>query len=414
MKCHACGGELRDTAKFCGFCGADQSKRPEELNTCTHCGQEIPAGAHFCGKCGSNQAEIPVIEENKVYTPVMTCEEDTQEIPTSLPEEADTADLLPLVTEDDTAEVIEEAAMEEAPAQETATEKTHEAEAICTDSAVVVDIPNPEPAPQTPPTPAPVAQPAPQVPPTPVQQPQQRKSYQPQQPYPQQNPYQHQNPYQQQSYQQPNYQNPYQPNYQRNPYQPAYQPQQNIQVNVSNPMPQRPVAPMFTQAPAYQLPCERGLLKMLLLGILTGGIYPLVIYSRISMEINMAASRYDGQRTMHFLWMCFLAPLTLMIYPFVWIHNLCNRMGGELHRRQINYRFSAASYWLWTLVYGMVGGMVTGIVAYVLFTIVQLQQIMVLLICSALMLASMVGPLVFIHKMMKAMNLINADYNRRG
>ena len=190
--------------------------------------------------------------------------------------------------------------------------------------------------------------------------------------------------------------------------------EQNIPVNVSNPMPQRPVAPMFTQAPAYQLPCERGLLKMLLLGILTGGIYPLVIYSRISMEINMVASRYDGQRTMHFLWMCFLAPLTLMIYPFVWIHNLCNRMGGELHRRQINYRFSAASYWLWTLVYGMVGGMVTGIVAYVLFTIVQLQQIMVLLICSALMLASMVGPLVFIHKMMKAMNLINADYNRRG
>ena len=30
MKCHSCGEEIRDTARFCGFCGAEQIVTPAE------------------------------------------------------------------------------------------------------------------------------------------------------------------------------------------------------------------------------------------------------------------------------------------------------------------------------------------------------------------------------------------------
>ena len=45
-----------------------------------------------------------------------------------------------------------------------------------------------------------------------------------------------------------------------------------------------------TKAPANQLPVKRGLGKMIFFGILTFGIYPLVIWSRIAGEVNMVAS----------------------------------------------------------------------------------------------------------------------------
>ena len=43
--------------------------------------------------------------------------------------------------------------------------------------------------------------------------------------------------------------------------------------------------------PALALRTERGLLKMVLLGIITFGIYPLVVECHISEELNMIADR---------------------------------------------------------------------------------------------------------------------------
>jgi len=137
---------------------------------------------------------------------------------------------------------------------------------------------------------------------------------------------------------------------------------------------------MVDQRPRIQLPTGRGLGKMFFLSILTLGIYPLVIYSRIVTELNIAASRYDGERTIPYFGMMMLAPITLMIYPLVWIHGLCRRIGAELQRRGLNYRFGASSFWLWNVLGSLI----------------------------------IVGPFVFIHKMMKSMNKINADFNERG
>ena len=135
-----------------------------------------------------------------------------------------------------------------------------------------------------------------------------------------------------------------------------------------------------TGAPRLQLPTDRGLGKMIFLGLLTLGIYPTVIWSRIVTELNIAASRYDGQRTMPYFAACTLAPVTLSIYAWVWMHKFSNRVGAELHRRNIDYSFSAKTFWLW----GVLGSLI------------------------------IVGPFVYTHKLMQSMNRINEDFNVRG
>ena len=138
---------------------------------------------------------------------------------------------------------------------------------------------------------------------------------------------------------------------------------------------------METATPAYQLKTNKGLLKTILLSIITFGIYPLVIMSVISNDINTVASRYDGKKTMHFCLLAFIvAPITLGIGAIVWYHRISNRIGNELKRREISYSFSASDFWLWNVLGSLIA----------------------------------IGPLVYLYKMFKAVNLMNADYNENG
>ncbi len=121
--------------------------------------------------------------------------------------------------------------------------------------------------------------------------------------------------------------------------------------------------------------------KSFLLTAVTCGIYNLIEMSQISDEINTIASRYDGKKTMHYCLLVFIvAPITFFIAPIVWFHNLSKRIGNELRRRGIAYDFSATDFWLWNVL-GM----------FIL-----------------------IGPIVYMHKLYTAMNLLNGDYNYNG
>ncbi|MDP4118163.1 MAG: DUF4234 domain-containing protein [Bacillota bacterium] len=134
-------------------------------------------------------------------------------------------------------------------------------------------------------------------------------------------------------------------------------------------------------APVGQLKTNRGLLKYILLGIITLGIYPIILFSSISTDINIIASRYDGRKTMHYCLLIFLiSPITLGIAYIVWMHKLCNRIGFELQRRNISYDFNASTYWLW----GVLGSFI------------------------------IVGPFIFFHKLFSAMNSLSEQYNING
>lgn len=134
-------------------------------------------------------------------------------------------------------------------------------------------------------------------------------------------------------------------------------------------------------APVGQLKTNKGLLKTILLSLVTFGIYSLVVMSSVSNDINIVASRYDGKKTMHYCLLTFLvAPITLGIAGIVWSHKISNRIGAELKRRGIAYSFSAADYWLWNVLGSLI----------------------------------VVGPFIYLHKMFKATNLMCADYNING
>lgn len=133
--------------------------------------------------------------------------------------------------------------------------------------------------------------------------------------------------------------------------------------------------------PAKQLKTNRGLLKYILLSMITLGIYGLVVMSAVSTDINLIASRYDGKKTMHYCLVVFIFSwLTLGIVPLVWFHKISKRIGAELTRRGIGYSFGAGTFWGWNILGSLI----------------------------------IVGPFIYIHKLLKSMNLLAAHYNVNG
>ncbi len=148
-------------------------------------------------------------------------------------------------------------------------------------------------------------------------------------------------------------------------------PQQPVRANDYSP----------SSAPVGQLNTNKGLLKYILLSLITCGIYGIVVMSSVSNSINIVASRYDGKKTMHFCMLLFLVgPLTLGIGYFVWYHKISARIGAELKRRGIDYSFGASAFWLWNVLGALI----------------------------------IIGPFVYLHKLFKATNLVCKHYNEFG
>ncbi len=127
---------------------------------------------------------------------------------------------------------------------------------------------------------------------------------------------------------------------------------------------------------------NRNLLKFVLLSIITLGIYEIAVTTRISEDINLAASQRDKKHTMNFLLILFIFSwLTFGIAPLVWWHRISNRIGDEARARLgTYYDFSASDFWIWCVLGSII----------------------------------VVGPFIYIHKLLTAMNLIGEDYNQKG
>lgn len=126
-----------------------------------------------------------------------------------------------------------------------------------------------------------------------------------------------------------------------------------------------------------RLPTNKNIYKTIGLSILTLGIYSVYVMASVSHNINKAAP--TKKRTMNYLKVCFLlAPLTLGVAMLVWKYRLAKKLDGELVERNIDYMFTKGDFWLWN---------VLGIIV-------------------------LIGPIVFTHKILKATNLINKEYNK--
>jgi len=134
------------------------------------------------------------------------------------------------------------------------------------------------------------------------------------------------------------------------------------------------------QAPQHQLPTDRNLAIVILLTIVTFGIYAIVLYCKLANELNEAASRADGKHTTHYVACIFLSMVTFGIYMLVWMHKFSERVGNEARRRNTGVQFGAADFWIWNILLG--------------FTVV----------C----------PFIYEYKLLQATNAINASYNMYG
>src|SRR5690625_919955 len=126
---------------------------------------------------------------------------------------------------------------------------------------------------------------------------------------------------------------------------------------------------------------NRSLTKYILLGFITFGIYQIWVVARGGEDLNAIASRWDNKRSMNYWLMFFIIiPITLGIAYLVWWHKTSDRIGSEQQRRGLQRTVSSSDFWLW----GILGGLIV------------------------------VGPFIFYHKWLHAMNAICADYNTRG
>lgn len=163
--------------------------------------------------------------------------------------------------------------------------------------------------------------------------------------------------------------------------QPQYAQPQYAQPQYAQPQYAQPQYNAYAAVPLKHLKSDWNMVILLLLSLVTCGIYSYYFYYQISEDINTIASKYDGKKIMNgLIAILILSPLTCGIYSFVWMHQISEKIGNELMRRGINYDFGAKDFWLWNVLGSFI----------------------------------IVGPFIYLHKLCEAMNLLAADYNTRG
>lgn len=126
---------------------------------------------------------------------------------------------------------------------------------------------------------------------------------------------------------------------------------------------------------------KRGLVKIVLLSIITFGIYGLIHVCGIVKDLNKCRQGHgETKKSMNPIGVVFLSVITLGIVPIVWGHRLTKRMSDELEYRDISYSLKVWHYWVYEI-----------------------------LLCE-----TVVCPIIYLHKLIKASNLINKHHNTYG
>ena len=126
-----------------------------------------------------------------------------------------------------------------------------------------------------------------------------------------------------------------------------------------------------------KLKTNRQMWKLMLLTILTLGIYSIIFFIPFSFDMDKAAPRRDGGKTMNFLMAYVLALFTFSIVMDIWHYQVANQIEDALSEKNINYDFGTKDFWGWFVF----GSLILG------------------------------GPFVYFHKLCKAMNLLCESYN---
>ena len=125
---------------------------------------------------------------------------------------------------------------------------------------------------------------------------------------------------------------------------------------------------------------NRSLLALILLSIVTFGIYGLWFWHKYAEDMNTVCAG-DGKHTRGILARFLFSLLTLGIYDYVWSYAAGERIAEQAHRRGVYCSTTGGSVLLWRLL----GSLLFGI-----------------------------GIFVSTYKLINGLNVLCEDYNRRG
>ncbi len=126
-----------------------------------------------------------------------------------------------------------------------------------------------------------------------------------------------------------------------------------------------------------KLATDRSMWKLMILSILTLGIYGIIFFIPFSFDIDKIAPKSDHTKTPNFLFAYIFSIFTFNIVLDIWQYQMAGRIEEALGERNISCSFSKNDFWLWFILGSFI----------------------------------LVGPFVYFHKLCKAMNLLCENYN---
>ena len=126
-----------------------------------------------------------------------------------------------------------------------------------------------------------------------------------------------------------------------------------------------------------KLPTDRNMWKLMILNILTLGIYSIFFFLPLTKDLDKVDPPRGREKTMSFLTAYVISLFTFSIVMIVWHYLVAQRIEEALARRKIDYDFDTGDFWKWYFWGSFI----------------------------------LVGPFVYFHKLCTAMNLLCQNYN---
>ena len=128
-----------------------------------------------------------------------------------------------------------------------------------------------------------------------------------------------------------------------------------------------------------KLPTNRSMWKLMILNVLTLGIYSIIFFIPLCYDLDKVAPQRE-KKMMSYLFAYVLSLFTFSLVMIAWMHQFTERVEEALTERGISYSFSPSTFWSWYFFGSLI----------------------------------VVGPWVYFHRLCTAMNLLCEDYNKQN
>lgn len=110
---------------------------------------------------------------------------------------------------------------------------------------------------------------------------------------------------------------------------------------------------------------QRSLLTLILLSIITCGIYSIIFWYNYSDDMNKVCQG-DGKETKNFIIVLLLSFITFGIYYWVWVYGVGNRLSENAPRYGTSFSENGSTILLWMIVGSLVCGIGSFVAMYIL------------------------------------------------